>query len=88
MNIELTKLSSKGQVVIPNNIRGQIGLKEGEILAVSAKDKMIILKKIENPIEENDLRIFSEIKKGWKEISDGKFKKMKSDEFLKEISKW
>jgi hypothetical protein len=49
---------------------------------------MIVLKKIENPTEEEDLRTFSEIKKSWKEISEGKFKKMKSEEFFKEISKW
>ncbi|MEK6913342.1 MAG: AbrB/MazE/SpoVT family DNA-binding domain-containing protein [Nanoarchaeota archaeon] len=88
MNIELTKMSSKGQVVIPGNIREKLELSEGEILAVSSKDNMIVLKKIENPTEEEDLRTFSEIKKSWKEISEGKFKKMKSEDFLKEISKW
>lgn len=88
MNIELTRLSSKGQIVIPGNIREQLNLGEGEILAVSAKDKMVILKKIENPIEEEDLRTFSEIKDAWREIGGGKFKKMKSNDFIKEISKW
>ena len=88
MNIELTKMSSKGQVVIPGNIREKLELSEGEVLAVSSKDNMIVLKKIENPAEEEDLRTFSEIKKSWKEVSEGKFKKMKSEYFLKEISKW
>lgn len=88
MNIEITRLSSKGQVVIPNELREQIGLSEGQILAVSAKDKMIVLKKIDNPMEEEDLRTLSEIKEAWKEIGEGKYKKMDSNSFLKEISKW
>ena len=88
MNIELTRLSSKGQIVIPNEVREQIGLSEGQVLAVSAKDKMIILKKIDNPIEEDDLRTLAEIKEAWKEIAEGKYKKMKSKDFLNEISRW
>jgi len=45
-----------------------------------------MLKRVNNPTKE-DLRTFSEIKDAWKEVSKGKFKKMKSEEFLKEISK-
>jgi len=45
-----------------------------------------MLKRINNPTKE-DLRTFYEIKDAWKEIFEGKFKKMKSEEFLKEISK-
>lgn len=88
MNIELTKLSSKGQIVIPGSIRDKLELNEGEVLAVSTKDNIIMLKRIDNPIDKEDLRTFSEIKEAWKDISEGKFKKMKSEEFLKEISKW
>jgi len=88
MDIELTKMSSEGQVVIPGRIREKLELSEGETLAVSSKDNMIVFKKIENPTEEEDLRTFSEIKKSWKEIAEGKFKKMKSEDFLEEISKW
>jgi AbrB family looped-hinge helix DNA binding protein len=88
MNIEITKLSSKGQVVIPGSIREKLELSEGEVLAVSAKDNVIILKKVETAMEEEDLRTLSEIKEAWKEIAEGKFKKMKSEDFLNEVSKW
>lgn len=88
MNIELTKLSSKGQIVIPGNIREELELKDGEVFAVSSRENMIVLKKIESSLEKEDLRIFSEIKKAWKELSEGKFKEMESEDFLKEISKW
>lgn len=88
MKIELTRLSSKGQIVIPGSIREKLELSEGEILAVSSQDNMIVLKKIESPTEEEELKTFSEIREAWKEIEQGKFKKTNSENFLKEISKW
>ena len=88
MDIELTKISTKGQVVIPRDIRKKMGLQDGETLAVSTKDNLIVLKKIQNPIEEDDLKTLSEIKEAWKEIGSGKYKKMSSQDFLTELSQW
>jgi AbrB family looped-hinge helix DNA binding protein len=88
MTIELTRVSSKGQVVIPFEIRNKIGLKDGETLAVSTKDNLIVLKKIIDPLTENDIKTFNEIKEAWQEIDSGKAKKMNHEDFLKEISKW
>lgn len=88
MDIEITRLSSKGQIVIPGSIREKLELSEGEIFSVSAKENFIILKKVDSELEEEDLRTIAEIKEAWKEIADGKFKKMKSEDFLNEISKW
>ncbi len=88
MKIELTKLSSKGQIVIPRDLREKMGLNIGEVLAVSTRKNLIVLKKIENPILESDLKTLNEIENAWKEIESGKCRKMGSEEFLKEISKW
>ena len=88
MKMELTKISSKGQLVIPQTIRNKLKIKEGEVLSVSAKDDLIILKKIKDPMEEEDMKTLIEIKKSWEEIESGKYKKKSSDEFLKEISRW
>ena len=88
MKSELTKISSKGQVVIPLEVRKKMNVNEGEIFLVSAQDNLIVLKKVSNAIEEEDLRTLKEIEEAWKEIGEGKFRKMKSDDFLKEISKW
>ncbi len=49
MEIELTKISSKGQIVIPKSIREKMKLMEGETISVMGKDDMIILKKVEIP---------------------------------------
>jgi len=41
-----TKVSSKGQVVIPLSVRKKAGIKEGERLLAIAVDDMIVLKRI------------------------------------------
>ncbi len=44
-----TKLSSKGQVVIPEEIRLRLGLKEGTRFVVVGERDVVILKSIEPP---------------------------------------
>ena len=41
-----TKVSSKGQVVIPANVRKAASLKEGEVILAIAIDNTVVLKKI------------------------------------------
>lgn len=48
-DVTLTRLSSKGQVVIPRSLRKELGLKEGESFAVTGKDDLIVLKKVDIP---------------------------------------
>ncbi len=47
--VELTRLSSKGQIVIPQHTREKMGLKEGETFAMVSTKDTIILKKIDLP---------------------------------------
>jgi AbrB family looped-hinge helix DNA binding protein len=47
--LEVTKLSSKGQVVLPQAIRQKLHLEEGEKFVVIGERDTIILKKIERP---------------------------------------
>ena len=48
MDIEITKMTLKGQVVIPQDIRKEKGLKEGEKFLVFDINDNIILKRIKN----------------------------------------
>jgi len=48
-NLATTKMSSKGQVVIPENIRKRLKLKTGSRFVVVGKNDVIILKTIEPP---------------------------------------
>jgi AbrB family looped-hinge helix DNA binding protein len=49
MNVELTKVSSRGQVVIPQRIREKLGLAEGMPLAVTEQGNCVIFQKMEFP---------------------------------------
>jgi AbrB family looped-hinge helix DNA binding protein len=88
MAIEITRMSSKGQIVLPLAIRQRMNLQEGEVFAVSAKDNLLVLKKVENSQTEEDLETLHEIQEAWKEIEGGRSRKMSSKEFLKELATW
>lgn len=47
--LSTTKLSSKGQVVIPEEIRKQLGLETGAQFIVMGEDDVVILKAISPP---------------------------------------
>jgi len=57
-NVATTKLSSKGQVVIPENIRKKLRLEVGVQFVVLGDKDVVILKKISPPsIDEFDILI-------------------------------
>ena len=48
-HVEMTSMSSRGQIVIPQNVRNRMKLKEGEKFIVLGDHETILLKKIEMP---------------------------------------
>lgn len=46
---EVAKVTSKGQVVIPAEIRRALGLEEGSRLAVSRAGDFVVMRKVEIP---------------------------------------
>lgn len=56
-NIATTKMSSKGQVVIPENIRKKLNLKAGAQFVVVGNKDVVILKNISPP----DINDFDEL---------------------------
>ena len=49
MTLAVTKTSVKGQLVIPKEIRRELGIKDGQLMLVYAAGDRIILKKVEAP---------------------------------------
>lgn len=67
MDVELTKASSRGQIVIPQDLREEMNVKEGTLFAVFGSGDTIILKKIKTPTKEKLIKDLEEIaKKGRK----------------------
>lgn len=58
-----TKMSSKGQVVIPENIRNQLKLKAGSQFVVVGEKDMIIFKSISPPSLDQFEELITEAKK-------------------------
>lgn len=55
--IEIVRVSSKGQVVIPKGIRSRLGLKKGDKLLAYSKGDMLLIRKVGE--EESLLAILS-----------------------------
>ena len=76
---EVTTISEKGQVVIPQSIRKELGIKPKNKFLVYGRGDTIILKKLELP----------SLKKEWENIfrlMDKKSLKISDEEILKEIA--
>jgi len=53
---EITKISSKGQLVIPREMRKKLGLEDGDSLQVEQVGDLVVLKKITLSSLEKELR--------------------------------
>ena len=67
--MEITKISSKGQVVIPLKIRNELGIEEGSVLGVEKMKDMIILKKI-------DFDLVRQFKEGLEDLKSGRVRRV------------
>lgn len=86
--IDITRMSSKGQVVIPAELRH--GIKEGEKLVVIRSRDQLILQKADK-FDKNlagDLEFARRTEKAWKDYQKGKFVSKSKEEFLAELEKW
>jgi len=88
MNIAITKMSSKGQVVIPSEMRNS--LHEGEKLIIIQNDDQFIMKKISKLSKnlEEDLIFAKRTEEAFKMYEKGEFIEMDFDDFLKDVKKW
>ena len=88
IDMNITKMSSKGQIVIPTEMRKDI--QEGDKLVIIKTSKQIILKKVEDmdKIFKDDVIFAKRTEEALKRYEDGKFEEKSSDEFLKELEEW
>ncbi len=62
--VETTKMSSKGQIVIPEEIRNRLGLKTGDTFVVMGNKDIVVLKALSKPsMDEFDELIIAAQKK-------------------------
>ena len=88
MDVAITKMSSKGQIVIPTKMRTDIN--EGDKLLIIQNDGQLIMKKaskLDSTLKE-DLEFAKKTEEAWKRIEKGKGIKMDFDNFVDEMKKW
>ena len=88
VNISITRMSSKGQVVIPKDMRKDI--LEGEKLVIIEKDGKLILKKA-SKIDENfqeDIEFCKRTEEALKRVESGEFISVDSKNLFEEMDKW
>ena len=92
MDINVSKLGERGQIVIPQEIRERLKMQQGEKFLVISENEDIIfrpIKKVKSLQQlEEDIIDMQIAKKRWKEIEEGKKIISSKKDFLKEMESW
>jgi AbrB family looped-hinge helix DNA binding protein len=88
VTLSITKMSSKGQIVIPKEMRENFE-KGNEILILKTNEEIILKnkKEVESKFLE-DYEFSKRIKEAYKRYDNGEFISCSDEEFIKEIEKW
>jgi len=83
--IDLTRLSNKGQIVIPNEMRKRMGLKKGMRFLVMGLDDTIVLRKLE--LSKERVRLRQLLEKSRKKAEKVGFTEKEIDKLIHSIRK-
>ncbi len=88
MDFAIVKISRKGQITLPKNLKKEFY--NGEKVLIVKKGKSIVLKSMRclSPKVRDDLIFAERTERAWRDYERGKFKTINADDFLKEIKKW
>ena len=88
VEIDITRLSSKGQIVIPKEMRK--GMKEGDKMIIFRDKNSIILRKASEMDEQlkEDLEFARRTEEAWKRIEAGEYISVDSENIAEEMMKW
>lgn len=85
MEFAIAKVSTKGQIVIPNPLRRNIHT--GDEFLIVKDDSRMVLKNIKDVAQDikDDLIFAERVEKAWQDYDKGKFITKSKDDFLKEL---
>ncbi|MFA4824892.1 MAG: AbrB/MazE/SpoVT family DNA-binding domain-containing protein [Methanoregula sp.] len=88
MDVAITKMSSKGQIVIPASMRAD--LPEGEKILIIKDGERIILKPLTDlePALRDDILFAEKTELAFEEYKKGTFIRKKEGEFVDELDSW
>ncbi len=85
MALELTRLSERGQIVIPTELRKSMNLKEGERFIIMGVGDTIILRKLE--LSQERLRLKKLIRDSREKVGEGGFTEEEVTKLIRETRK-
>ena len=62
--MELARISSKGQIVIPLRIRKELKIEEGSVIAIEQINNFMVVKKVECDIKNQFEKSLNDLKSG------------------------
>jgi len=85
MEFAIAKVSTKGQIVIPNPLRRNIHT--GDEFLIVKDDNRMILKNVKDMAKDlkDDLIFAERVEKAWRDYDKGRFVTKSKDDFLKEL---
>ena len=88
MDVGITRVSSKGQIVIPFSMRNN--LSEGEELLIIREGERYIIKRLDElkPALKDDILFAAKTEEAFSEYRKGSFKQKETDDFLDELASW
>ena len=88
MDVGITRVSSKGQIVIPFFMRNN--LSEGEELLIIREGERYIIKRLDElkPALKDDILFAGKTEEAFSEYRKGSFKQKETDDFLDELASW
>ncbi len=84
--LTITRISSKGQVVIPGEVRKKLKIHAGGYFSVIQVNNLIVLKPISGGMTPDDVKTLAKVKEAWDDVEAGRVKKVTLDELMREMS--
>ncbi len=90
MDVEIVRISSKGQFVLPLSMRKKFKIGKGEKMMLVENNGTVVMRPIKGMGEDLDeeMRMMQRAARAWDEIGKGNFKRMPAAKFLKELETW
>jgi AbrB family looped-hinge helix DNA binding protein len=88
MDVGITRVSSKGQIVIPSFMRNN--LSEGDELLIIREGERYIIKRLDElkPALKDDILFAEKTEEEFSDYRKGSFKQKETDAFLDELASW
>ena len=86
--MNIARVSSKGQLVIPQNVRQKMKLHDGSLIAVISYGNMAVLRKVKNSVSHEDMQTLKLVEEAWEDIEKGRYKTASLQEFLRQAREW